>query len=589
MRTNAPFGAALLFSAGASLVQAGTSVDSGSSGPVTAFVNASVVPMDSETVLPRQTVVVRQGLIAAVGPSTSIPVPVDANVIDAKGRYLLPGLADMHVHLDGRDKFKDAPLFLAYGITTVLNLRGRPEMLEWKKEIAEGRLLAPNLYTSGEFVNEPRVRTPEEVEREVRRQKADGYDVIKFHEIVLDGRYVTGRGLSRGAYDTMNESARRIGIPLIGHAPDLLGLEAVLKNRQSLAHSGILVALYFVSRRAVDAFFWPSLLSLGAILLVALGLVTAATVLRLSGRRLTFGPELRTTLALAVSCLLFVLVWPGFGLLSGSTPLLLLISALACLIGLLTFRAGAQGVWAWQRHRASVAIRLASTVLTSASLVFAVALAFWVPVAWRSSGPGVRHFAARCREAGIWTQPTLVIYKNLNIMNEGRSAELVSDPVFRYLPPDRRAAWARIPAYRPPLRERVMGFLFRRNLSFCRRVTGSMRAAGVPLMLGTDTFGFPFCVPGKAAHDEMQLMQESGLTPFEVLKSATVNPARFLAKESEFGTVAVGKRADLLLVERNPLVDLESTRQPLGVMVRGVWLPSATLQRLLAGLDETSR
>ena len=90
----------------------------------------------------------------------------------------------MHVHLDSlvqaRPKFGDAPLFLAYGITTVLNLRGEPEHLAWRQRIRNGKLLAPNLYTSGEFINEPRERTPDEVEREIVSQFRAGYDVIKY-------------------------------------------------------------------------------------------------------------------------------------------------------------------------------------------------------------------------------------------------------------------------------------------------------------------------------------------------------------------------------------------------------------------------
>ncbi len=105
--------------------------------------------------------------------------------------------------------------------------------------------------------------------------------------------------------------------------------------------------------------------------------------------------------------------------------------------------------------------------------------------------------------------------------------------------------------------------------------------------MGTDTFGFPFCIPGKSAHDEMELMCESGLSPFQVLKSATANPARFLGKESEFGTVTAGKRADLILVSGNPLANLETTRRPEGVMVRGLWLPAERLRTMLAGLAES--
>jgi imidazolonepropionase-like amidohydrolase len=82
----------------------------------------------------------------------------------------------------------------------------------------------------------------------------------------------------------------------------------------------------------------------------------------------------------------------------------------------------------------------------------------------------------------------------------------------------------------------------------------------------------------------MDLMQASELTPFQLLQSATPIPRRFLGKENEFGTVTVGKRADLLLVKDNPLTDLQTTRNPNGVMLRGTWLPSETLQQMLERL-----
>ena len=81
-----------------------------------------------------------------------------------------------------RDDFADAPLYLAYGVTTVLNLSGTPTILEWHKRVEAGTLLGPTIYTSGPFVNEPRVNTPEEVERDIVAQAQQGYDLIKFHE-----------------------------------------------------------------------------------------------------------------------------------------------------------------------------------------------------------------------------------------------------------------------------------------------------------------------------------------------------------------------------------------------------------------------
>jgi imidazolonepropionase-like amidohydrolase len=103
-------------------------------------------------------------------------------------------------------------------------------------------------------------------------------------------------------------------------------------------------------------------------------------------------------------------------------------------------------------------------------------------------------------------------------------------------------------------------------------------------MAGTDALGFPLIAPGSSLHRELELLHEAGLTPYEALRTATVVPAAFLGKAEEFGTIAVGRRADLLLVERNPLLDLASLRQPVGVMVRGRWLSRDRLQAMLAAL-----
>jgi imidazolonepropionase-like amidohydrolase len=91
-------------------------------------------------------------------------------------------------------------------------------------------------------------------------------------------------------------------------------------------------------------------------------------------------------------------------------------------------------------------------------------------------------------------------------------------------------------------------------------------------------------VPGASLHRELQLLTESGLSPYEAIRAATVNPAVFLRKEQEFGTVAEGKRADLLLVTGDPLQDLTRLKEPAGVMVRGRWLAREDLHQRLAAL-----
>ena len=113
---------------------------------------------------------------------------------------------------------------------------------------------------------------------------------------------------------------------------------------------------------------------------------------------------------------------------------------------------------------------------------------------------------------------------------------------------------------------------------------GALHRAGVLLMAGTDAMGFPRIAPGASLHHELRLLIESGLSPDEAMRAATVAPAAFLVKDEEFGTVAAGQRADLLLVDGNPLQDIGYLAQPVGVMARGRWFPREQLEQMLATL-----
>ena len=220
----------------------------------TALVNVHVLPMDSERVLAGQTVLVRGDRILALGAAGELAVPPGATVIDGAGRHLVPGLTDAHVHLEGdgtgfgrsRPDFGDGPLYLAYGVTTVFNLRGTPVQLDWRRRVEQGELAGPTIYTGGEFINEPRVHTAQDVEREVAAQARAGYDLLKFHEIMDPAQGFTTTGLALPAYLEMIEAAAAARIPLVGHAPVNLGLEVLLQARQPLAHVGTLSNIHFL-------------------------------------------------------------------------------------------------------------------------------------------------------------------------------------------------------------------------------------------------------------------------------------------------------------------------------------------------------
>ncbi len=132
-------------------------------------------------------------------------------------------------------------LFVANGVTTVLNMRGAASILELEANVAAGRILGPRIYTVGPYINEPFVTTPDEVERAVVEQRRAGYDFVKLHG-----------NLSREAYARLHAVARREGIRVIGHAPRNLGVEAMFEERQyAVAHAEEF--LYDQENRSTDA------------------------------------------------------------------------------------------------------------------------------------------------------------------------------------------------------------------------------------------------------------------------------------------------------------------------------------------------
>jgi amidohydrolase family protein/tetratricopeptide repeat protein len=179
-----------------------------------AFVGVHVVPMDREEVLRDQTVLVVDGKVARVGPVAEVALPAGAQRVEGRGRFLLPGFHDAHVHVLDEG---DLDVYLANGITSVRNLKGVPWHLELRERIARGELAGPRLVTAGPFVNEPQVHSVEDVQRAVAEQAEAGYDCLKIHG-----------ELAPAVYEALLEEARLAGLPVVGHAPRNLPMERVL-------------------------------------------------------------------------------------------------------------------------------------------------------------------------------------------------------------------------------------------------------------------------------------------------------------------------------------------------------------------------
>ena len=417
--------------------------------PTTAFVDVTVVPMDREHVLPHQTVVIRAGRIATIGPTPRVHVPDSALRIDGHGKYLMPALADMHSH---PESLLDLMLYVANGVTTVRTMGSDspPALLHWRSEAAASRVLIPAVYTAGPVLDGPSERyqggpgvvTAVEAAQAVRDQHAAGYDFIKVYN-----------SLSKEAYDAIVAEARRLGMPVAGHVPISVGLRGALAARQaSIEH------LRGYSAELVRA-----------------------------GAPVRPGDDLRSrTLA-----------------------------------------------WNYADESRFAAVAQAT------------------------------------RAAGVWNCPTLV-WSQTQTLPADAYARWLARPEMRHVSPDpNRSQWPYFKSF-----TEADYVAAQRGISVQQRFVKALRDAGARLLLGTDLGAF-------AVGEELGLLVQAGLSPYEALWAGTRDAAEFLGQRDEWGTVAPGRRADLVLLDANPLANVANASRRVGVMLRGRWLPNAEIAKRL--------
>jgi imidazolonepropionase-like amidohydrolase len=194
--------------------------------------------------------------------------------------------------------------------------------------------------------------------------------------------------------------------------------------------------------------------------------------------------------------------------------------------------------------------------------------------------------ARETAKAGTWLVPNLTAYKNIGLQVADLNAVL-NRPEMKYMPPRTVEVWGE--NTNPYMRFRNLNIeRFWRQFKLLQTLTKGFRDAGVRLLAGTDAMN-PSVVPGFSLHDELRELVASGLSAYEALRTATANPAEFLRAGAEFGTIAEGKRADLILLDGNPLSDVNIASRRLGVMVRGRWLPQSELQKRLDELASSNQ
>jgi cytosine/adenosine deaminase-related metal-dependent hydrolase len=425
--------------------------------------------MDTERVLNNQTVIVRDGKIVSVAAAATASVPADATRIDGTGKYLMPGLAEMHAHVLGgqaagseqtnRDIFF---LYIANGITTIRAMLGAPNQLVLRDQLARDELLGPTMFVGAPSINGQTAPDPATGERLVRQYKAAGYNFLKIHP-----------GPSRATYDAVVRTAREVGITWAGHVPEAVGVPHALASRQS-------------------------------------------TIDHLDGY------------------------------LAGAVP-------------------------------DNLQERVMRGEVPVAQLIAAVD---------ESRLPAL---AAQTKAAGVWNTPTMFLWESFSLPIPVE--EMERRPEMQYATPTWRTQWANQKRQRlaADQNEGVTSELANRHISLRRRMLKALSDAGASLLMGTDSPQM-FNVPGFSLQREVEVMVASGLTPYQVLESGTRNVARYAAEELKldgaFGTVAPGNRADLVLLDANPLTDIRNLTRRSGVMVRGRWVSKAEIDK---GLDELAR
>lgn len=192
------------------------------------FTNVNIVPMDVEKIIANSMVVVKDGKVTAIGKK--LKYGKDALVIDAKGKYLIPGLAEMHTHVPPNDNLESHKevlfLFAANGITTIRGMLGHPKHLELRSMVNSGEVFGPRFYTTGPSFNGLSVKTAERGAAMVREQKAAGYDYLKLHP-----------GLTKETFGAISSTASEVGIPFVGHVSFGVGVwRAIDAGYSSIDH-----------------------------------------------------------------------------------------------------------------------------------------------------------------------------------------------------------------------------------------------------------------------------------------------------------------------------------------------------------------
>jgi hypothetical protein len=422
--------------------------------------------MTQETIVKNQTVLVRGNRITEIGPSEKVKIPKSAVIIDGDGAYLMPGLADMHIHLRNDWPLSQLDMYLANGVTTIRDLDGKAFMLKWRDEIKAEKRIGPTIYVSS-----PAILGDEKNPLELLTQYQSGWDCIKLYSY-----------FSRADYQKAMQKAKELKQYTVGHIPFSVGLDGVISaGMNEIAH---LEELFYELVEFDRDVKHPRKNWLAYILQTAAEQYAADIALD--------SKELREKYADRIS-----------------------------------------------------------------KIVEAV------------------------KTAGIPVTTTLTVQES-GRLKAMKPEMFLARPENVYLPRSYIDAFRREEEkYQVQGRMPGIELLFQ----FIFAILHELIEKETLLVLGTDAgTGRMGIVPGFSIHDELRILTENGFTPFEAIAAGTKNAADVVAAmtgKDEFGTIEIGKRADLILVNENPLKHVSHIKNYRGVMAAGKWYDKNYLQAVI--------
>ena len=484
-----------------------------------AFVGINVVPMDSERVLQSQTVIIENGRVTSIHPAGNQAIPPGTRIIDGTGKYLMPGLADMHVHLM-RDT-TELLLYLAHGVTTIRELAGEPMYLGWRERISNGNLLGPRLYVASPFIDAPTGK---------RAMAWFGGGAFAIATAMCFPLWLTRRRIS-------SARTRRALLPITLAVASVFAfwlMRTVVPFPDVFMPSGATARLWVGSTRESRQTVRHAAEQYDQIKLYDGGL-----------SRREFDAATRAARAAGIHTV-------------GHAP---------PAIGLQhAFAAGLDEL----AHIYFIVQDLQANHASASSDVRAT-----------SFQRRLKQLAAQMSARGVQVTSTLAPLPEMR-------QRLTDSTAFFAREESKYRTRAALQTFRDQIAVGMNPTALadlQDHVNWGGVVAAELTRSGVSLALGTDASPIDV-LAGRSAHDELDHLVASGLSRYQALRTATVNASVVVDATDEWGTVSAGKRADLLIVDQNPLENVGTLRHPFGVVSAGRWYDRRALDEFLTTVLE---